>query len=82
MEKELNKLLADLVVEYHKLQSFHWYLKGYHFFDDHAKLEEYYDEVAEIVDCVAEARPQTGKHHERLPGTLFHRRSQKQGSHL
>ena len=33
MEKELNKLLADLVVEYHKLQSFHWYLKGYHFFD-------------------------------------------------
>ena len=41
MEKELNKLLADLVVEYHKLQSFHWYLKGYHFFDDHAKLEEY-----------------------------------------
>ena len=54
MEKELNKLLPDLVVEYHKLQSFHWYLKGYHFFDDHAKLEEYYDEVAEIVDGVAE----------------------------
>ena len=54
MEKELNKLLADLVVEYHKLQSFHWYLKGYHFFDDHAKLEEYYDSVAEAVDGVAE----------------------------
>ena len=52
MEKELNKLLADLVVEYHKLQSFHWYLKGYHFFDDHAKLEEYYDSVAEAVDGV------------------------------
>ena len=49
-----NKLLADLVVEYHKLQSFHWYLKGYHFFDDHAKLEEYYDSVAEAVDGVAE----------------------------
>ena len=28
MEKKLNHLLADLVVEYHKLQSFHWYLKG------------------------------------------------------
>ena len=54
MEKELNKLLADLVVEYHKLQSFHWYLKGYHFFDDHAKLEEYYDAIAEAVDTVAE----------------------------
>ena len=34
--------------------SFHWYLKGYHFFDDHAKLEEYYDSVAEAVDGVAE----------------------------
>ena len=28
MEKLLNKLLADLVVEYHKLQHFHWYVKG------------------------------------------------------
>ena len=36
MEKKLNALLSDLVVEYHKLQSFHWYLKGSHFFDDHA----------------------------------------------
>ena len=45
MEKELNALLSDLVVEYHKLQSFHWYLKGSHFFD----------EIAEAVDAVAEA---------------------------
>ena len=43
MEKELNALLSDLVVEYHKLQSFHWYLKGSHFFDDHAKLESFYE---------------------------------------
>ena len=50
MEKLLNRLLADLVVEYHKLQSYHWYLKGYHFFDDHPKLESYYD----MVDGVAE----------------------------
>jgi starvation-inducible DNA-binding protein len=54
MEKLLNKLLADLVVEYHKLQSYHWYLKGYHFFDDHPKLESYYDMVAGMVDDVAE----------------------------
>lgn len=54
MEKELNKLLADLVVEYHKLQSFHWYLKGYHFFDDHKKFEEYYGDIADAVDGVAE----------------------------
>lgn len=38
-----------------KLQSFHWYLKGSHFFDDHAKLESFYDEIAEAVDAVAEA---------------------------
>lgn len=54
MEKLLNKLLADLVVEYHKLQSYHWYLKGYHFFDDHPKLESYYDMIAGMVDGVAE----------------------------
>ena len=54
MERLLNKLLADLVVEYHKLQSYHWYLKGYHFFDDHPKLESYYDMIAGMVDGVAE----------------------------
>ena len=54
MEKLLNRLLADLVVEYHKLQSYHWYLKGYHFFDDHPKLESYYGMVADMVGGVAE----------------------------
>ena len=54
MERLLNKLLADLVVEYHKLQSYHWYLKGYHFFDDHPKRESYYDMIAGMVDGVAE----------------------------
>lgn len=54
MERLLNKLLADLVVEYHKLQSYHWYLKEYHFFDDHPKLESYYDMIAGMVDGVAE----------------------------
>ena len=54
MEKQLNKLLADLVVEYHKLQHFHWYIKGGDFFTVHAKLEEYYDEINEAVDEVAE----------------------------
>ncbi len=54
METLLNKLLADLVVEYHKLQHFHWYVKGGDFFTAHAKLEEYYDEINEAVDEVAE----------------------------
>lgn len=52
---KLNHLLANLVVEYHKLQNFHWYVKGADFFNVHAKLEEYYDSINEAVDEVAES---------------------------
>lgn len=54
MDIKLNKLLADLVVEYHKLQSFHWYIKGKDFFNVHAKLEELYDGINNAIDEVAE----------------------------
>lgn len=54
MEAKLNTLLADLVVEYHKLQNFHWYIKGKDFFTVHAKLEEYYNYINEAIDEVAE----------------------------
>lgn len=54
MDKLLNRLLSDLVVEYHKLQGFHWYVKGRDFFQAHAKLEEYYDGVRNQIDEVAE----------------------------
>lgn len=54
MEKKLNHLLANLVVEYHKLQNFHWYVKGADFFQVHAKLEEYYDGINASVDEIAE----------------------------
>jgi starvation-inducible DNA-binding protein len=60
MKTLLNTLLADLVVSYHKLQSFHWYLKGYHFFDDHKQLEEYYDMLSGLVDSTAEHMLQLG----------------------
>lgn len=53
MDKQLNKLLADLVVEYHKLQSYHWYIKGKDFFTVHAKLEELYNGVNKAIDEVA-----------------------------
>lgn len=55
MERKLNHLLADLVVEYHKLQNFHWYVKGSDFFQAHAKLEEYYDGINGAIDEVAES---------------------------
>lgn len=54
LEKKLNLLLSDLVVEYHKLQNFHWYVKGSDFFQVHVKLEEFYDGINEAIDEVAE----------------------------
>lgn len=54
MEKQLNIFLADLVIEYHKLQNFHWYVKGKDFFTVHAKLEELYNGINSAIDEVAE----------------------------
>ena len=55
MHKMLNQLLSDLVVEYHKLQHYHWYVKGPDFFPVHAQLENYYDSVRDDIDAVAES---------------------------
>ncbi|WP_085830011.1 Dps family protein [Collinsella vaginalis] len=55
MKSTMNQFLSDLVVEYHKLQSFHWYVKGPDFFQAHEQLEEYYDGIHDVIDDVAEA---------------------------
>lgn len=60
MNNKMNVLLSDLVVFYHKLQSYHWYVKGSTFFQVHAKLEEYYDGVLEQIDDVAETSLMAG----------------------
>lgn len=52
--KNLNELLADLNVYYRKLQNYHWNIEGNHFFVIHEKLEEYYNEVNEQIDEIAE----------------------------
>ena len=52
--KELNQFLADLNVFYRKLQNYHWNIEGRDFFIVHSKLEEYYDEVNEKIDEIAE----------------------------
>ncbi len=57
MEKivnNLNQFLADLAVFYRKLQNYHWNIEGIDFYVIHAKLEEYYDEINEQIDEVAE----------------------------
>ena len=52
--KELNLFLADLNVFYRKLQNYHWNVEGRDFFTVHAKLEEYYNEINEQIDEIAE----------------------------
>lgn len=50
----LNSFLSDLNVFYRKLQNYHWNIKGNQFFVIHPKLEEYYNEINEQVDEIAE----------------------------
>lgn len=50
----LNIFLSDLNVFYRKLQNYHWNIKGKDFFVVHPKLEEYYTEINEQIDEIAE----------------------------
>ena len=54
LEQNLNELLSDLNVFYRKLQNYHWNVFGNDFFTVHEKLEEYYNEVNEQIDEIAE----------------------------
>lgn len=54
LHDKLNEYLANQQVMYIKLHNLHWYVKGRSFFTLHTKLEELYDQTAEIVDAVAE----------------------------
>ena len=60
MESKLNQLLANVTVEYHKLQNQHWYVSGSDFFQAHAQLEELYDSLLPVIDDVAELILQLG----------------------
>ncbi|MEY8355582.1 DNA starvation/stationary phase protection protein [Lachnospiraceae bacterium 54-53] len=51
---KLNEYLANQQIMYIKLHNLHWYVKGRSFFTLHAKLEELYDQTAQILDDVAE----------------------------
>lgn len=57
---KLNTLLANYAVVAHKTQNFHWYIKGHTFFNTHAKLEEFYDQMFDQIDEVAELVLQNG----------------------
>lgn len=51
---DLNQLLADEMLLYVKTRKFHWNIVGPQFHDLHLFLESQYDELALIVDEVAE----------------------------
>jgi len=51
---KLNEYLANQQIMYIKLHNLHWYVKGRSFFTLHAKLEELYNQTAQIMDDVAE----------------------------
>ncbi|WP_084549545.1 Dps family protein [Aquimarina spongiae] len=50
----LNKLLANYIVHYHKLRTFHWNVEGADFFELHEQFEIEYNKVKEQTDIIAE----------------------------
>lgn len=50
----LNKLLADHNVLYTKVRNAHWNVEGPDFHAQHLFFEELYDELAELIDEIAE----------------------------
>ena len=63
----LKIILADEAIVYQRLRNYHWNVTGPHFFELHIALEKQYDEIAEVVDEVAERIRQFGVF---APGTL------------
>lgn len=52
--ENLNEFLSDLEIMSVKLQNYHWNVQGKGFFITHQKLEEYYNEIREQIDEIAE----------------------------
>ena len=50
----LNGLLANVQIHYQNLRSIHWNVKGKQFFVLHEKFEEFYTDVNEKADEIAE----------------------------
>ena len=52
--KNLNKLLANLIVHQMKLRNFHWNVMGNDFFELHELFESYYRDIDSTIDKVGE----------------------------
>ncbi len=58
--QQLNQNVADLNILYVKLHNYHWNVKGAQFFPIHNLTEEYYNQIADWYDAVAERILQLG----------------------
>ena len=54
LEKFLNERIADFGVIFIKLHRFHWLVEGPDFYPVHAKFQELYEEINELMDEYAE----------------------------
>ena len=54
LNDKLNVLLANYVVEAHKIHNFHWYVSGPSFYNVHTDLDEVYGAMYDQLDEVAE----------------------------
>ncbi len=52
--ERLNELLANYQMHFHKLQAFHWNIKGRDFFELHDQFERMYRRAFENIDDIAE----------------------------
>jgi starvation-inducible DNA-binding protein len=52
--EKLAELLANYQIFYTNLRGFHWNIQGDKFYELHALYEEYYNEIAEKIDEIAE----------------------------
>ena len=50
----LSEVLADTYILYLKCQNFHWNVTGMHFHTFHEMFQQFYEELAEAVDGIAE----------------------------
>jgi starvation-inducible DNA-binding protein len=50
----MNREVANFGVLYTKLHNFHWFVKGFQFYQLHQLFENFYDEATETFDAIAE----------------------------
>lgn len=65
--KSLKVLLADESVLYTRLRNYHWNVTGVDFYALHAAFEDQLDDIAVVIDDIAERIRQLGVH---APGTM------------